>query len=417
MIVCNKCGKKNQDHYKFCLGCGNEITAPAVAPPPEPAAAAPPPEGAFQPPPEPDIPATAPSHPTPVPQAPQAPSPVDGGYQYDAYPLTDETVKAGGAVPLATDPTAPNLEDRVAGLDNLPAPEPEPEPAPAASFPSAPEVVPLDSAPLGASADPVPQDAPAAADEVVCSKCNLSNPKAFAFCGNCGNRLGDEDPSTAYYGGEAEPAQPAVWGELLLIRPDGSEGGSFSLKERDIVLGRGSGPLFDQDGYLSPRHARLVYDGTQVFVEDLDSLNGVFIKITRDVVLKHQDIFRIGQELLRYDIICDPAVLKDGTEIMGSPNPGYWGRLSLISGPDIDGSAFPLMGEEMVIGRERGDILFPDDGYVSGVHAKISAGPQDYVLSDLDSSNGSFVKLYEPQTISSGTFILMGQQLFRFELI
>ena len=28
MIVCNRCGKENQDHYKFCLGCGAELTAP-----------------------------------------------------------------------------------------------------------------------------------------------------------------------------------------------------------------------------------------------------------------------------------------------------------------------------------------------------------------------------------------------------
>ncbi|MEI8257155.1 MAG: zinc-ribbon domain-containing protein, partial [Deltaproteobacteria bacterium] len=25
MISCPKCGKENQDHYKFCLGCGNEL--------------------------------------------------------------------------------------------------------------------------------------------------------------------------------------------------------------------------------------------------------------------------------------------------------------------------------------------------------------------------------------------------------
>ena len=33
MTVCNRCGKENQDHYKFCLGCGAELTAapkPAV---------------------------------------------------------------------------------------------------------------------------------------------------------------------------------------------------------------------------------------------------------------------------------------------------------------------------------------------------------------------------------------------------
>ena len=25
MTVCNRCGKENQDHYKFCLGCGAEL--------------------------------------------------------------------------------------------------------------------------------------------------------------------------------------------------------------------------------------------------------------------------------------------------------------------------------------------------------------------------------------------------------
>ena len=28
MTTCNRCGKENQDHYKFCLGCGAELTAP-----------------------------------------------------------------------------------------------------------------------------------------------------------------------------------------------------------------------------------------------------------------------------------------------------------------------------------------------------------------------------------------------------
>src|SRR5690606_4787367 len=31
VITCSKCGKENQDHYKFCLGCGSELpkgTAP-----------------------------------------------------------------------------------------------------------------------------------------------------------------------------------------------------------------------------------------------------------------------------------------------------------------------------------------------------------------------------------------------------
>ena len=33
MITCQKCGKENQDHYKFCLGCGAELTRDVAAKP------------------------------------------------------------------------------------------------------------------------------------------------------------------------------------------------------------------------------------------------------------------------------------------------------------------------------------------------------------------------------------------------
>ncbi|MEO7096991.1 MAG: zinc-ribbon domain-containing protein, partial [Polyangiales bacterium] len=59
MITCAKCGKENQDHYKFCLGCGAELprdAAPKAFSPKTPphgmkAAAAPPPAPNFAPPP------------------------------------------------------------------------------------------------------------------------------------------------------------------------------------------------------------------------------------------------------------------------------------------------------------------------------------------------------------------------------
>ena len=71
------------------------------------------------------------------------------------------------------------------------------------------------------------------------------------------------------------------------------------------------------------------------------------------------------------------------------------------------------MGDEIVLGRERGDIMFSDDGYVSGTHAKVSIREDGYFLTDLGSSNGTFVRLNEPRHVPSGSFILIGQQLFR----
>ncbi len=105
--------------------------------------------------------------------------------------------------------------------------------------------------------------------------------------------------------------------------------------------------------------------------------------------------------------------LDDGTDVMGSPNPGYWGRLALIVGRDQDGSAFPLFGDSVTLGRERGDILFPEDGYVSGQHARVELRDGRVFLRDLDSSNGTFVRVRGERAVKPGAAILMGQQLFR----
>ena len=251
----------------------------------------------------------------------------------------------------------------------------------------------------------------------LCPNCGAQNPPNFAFCGNCGTRLTQRQESQAGPLPTAPQSQQTASyvARLSLIRPDGSEGGHHDVYEHDVVLGRGAGPMFDSDSYLSPQHCRMHFDGDMITIDDAGSLNGVFVRIVDDEPLGSGSIFRIGQELLRFDAIHEPELLEDGTEILGSPNPGYWGRLSLIVSRGIDGSAFPLMGDEMVLGRERGDILFSDDGYVSGMHAKISITDEGVYLTDLGSSNGTFICLDEARTVPFGTYVLMGQQLFRID--
>lgn len=365
MIICSKCGKENQDRYKFCLGCGAQLTSLGQ------------------------------------PEAEQpAPGPGPGS--------------AGAAGPAFTpiSPTPPAGLPQVGSAAALAVTEPErPEPPPTRP--------PMDAAlspPEAGSKVPTAQHA--SAGMASCPQCGSKNPQEFVFCGNCGARLQEVAPRTMGLSADA-PVAPvpalAPRGKLALIKPDGSEGGDHTLVDQESVIGRGSGPLFDNDSYLSPRHAILTFEDGRLLLQDASSLNGVFVKITQEERLADGDIFRIGQELLRFDVINEPRTLDDGTEVMGSPNPGYTGRLSIIVGPGIDGSAFPLMGEEVVLGRERGDILFSDDGYVSGTHAKISIRQDGFYLSDLGSSNGTFIKINEPRVISSGTFVLLGQQLFRVD--
>jgi len=256
----------------------------------------------------------------------------------------------------------------------------------------------------------------------VCPNCGSEIPGSFQFCGACGTRLGTgaavaRTGTTGELASRVAPvAEPKPHGRLTLIRPDGSEGGQHELEEGENRIGRSHGALFENDGYLSPDHAEVIVNAAGAVIRDLTSLNGVFCKMTGEEELSATDVFRIGQELLRYDAIAPPQPLEDGTEIMGSPNPGYWGRLSVIIGKDIDGSAFPLFGDAVTIGRERGDINFPDDGYVSGVHARISQRDGKTFIVDLGSSNGTFIKLRGERVVQDGAFVLFGQQLFRVNL-
>jgi pSer/pThr/pTyr-binding forkhead associated (FHA) protein len=210
-----------------------------------------------------------------------------------------------------------------------------------------------------------------------------------------------------------QPVRVGPQAHLTLIRPDGTEGGMFNLREGENLVGRGQGALFDADPYLSPRHAEFHLTDAGLEVRDLRSLNGVFVRITNEEPLASGDTFRIGQELLRFDIINQPTPLEDGTEIIGTPNPGYWGRLSVIVGRDVDGPAFPLFDETALLGRERGDILFPEDGYVSGAHCQITLREGLVYLKDVGSSNGTFLRVRESRILPSGSLLLMGQQLFR----
>lgn len=353
MITCTKCSKDNQDHYKFCLGCGAELPRGNA---PKPFTAATPPQG---------VPAVV----APAPAAAQAPAP---------------------------------------------PPAPAPVPAPPAS---AAQLAPVAQAPRPAATPAAaPVATPAAAGPVTCPQCGHSNPTSNRFCAACGYSMASIAPAPA-----APPAATSGGLEgvtLTALRADGTEAGHHPLAGASATVGRDTGSIFAGDSYLSPRHATLRRAGAQVFVKDEGSLNGVYIKLQPNVPwpLQYGDIFRIGQEIIRFEQLVNAPPSPDGVERFGSPAKGYIGRLALVIGRDTTGNAFPIPERGVHCGRERGDILFSEDGYVSGLHCRIGKGDDGNVyLTDVGSSNGTFARLSAEHLVAPHDILLMGQQLFRVD--
>jgi pSer/pThr/pTyr-binding forkhead associated (FHA) protein len=361
VITCAKCTKDNQDHYKFCLGCGAEL-----------------PRGA-----------------APKPFSPQTPP-----HGVRAAPVPSPGMAAGlaGTVAVAQSPAISR------------APMPPAAPAPVAPAPMAP--------PPAVVAAPPPAAAPAS-NAVICPQCGHQNTTANLFCGSCGFRLGSAAPRSAAPAPVAavDPAAGAL--VLTALRADGTEAGTFSLPGATGTVGRETGGIFAGDSYLSPRHAtfRLASPGRAI-VKDEASLNGVYKKLGRDVPveLRPNEVFRIGQEIIKFEPLVPQPPPPDGVERLGAPSKGYVGRIALVIGRDETGNAFPVPEGGVHLGRERGDILFPEDGYVSGLHCRLTWDGQRLFLTDLGSSNGTFIRIAAEADVRSGDVLLMGQQLFRIAL-
>ncbi|HEY4244862.1 MAG TPA: FHA domain-containing protein [Kofleriaceae bacterium] len=386
MTVCNRCGKENQDHYKFCLGCGAELTA------------APKPSG--------DVAMMKTMMADPAPGSPMG------------QPMQRQPMPAPGMRPAPGMPgmPPPGPLGANAGMPGMAPPMQQPMPPPMQA-PMQPMPTPMGPPPGVPGFSPGFAPASAGVQMRRCPSCGSDVPPSFRFCGTCGFRM--DEASAPNVMPVAPPVAPPVQRARLsmtLIRPDGSEGGTHELRAGENKLGRSFGPVFENDGYLSPVHAMLDIRGQNAVVRDLDSLNGVFVKMTQEEELTNGQILRIGQELLRFELIGTPEPTADGTELMGSPNPGFWGKLTVIIGREITGAAFPLLGDAITLGRERGEINFPDDGYVSGLHARISLRDGRVYLADLGSSNGTFIKVNGERQIGHESFVLLGQQLFRLNL-
>jgi pSer/pThr/pTyr-binding forkhead associated (FHA) protein len=238
------------------------------------------------------------------------------------------------------------------------------------------------------------------------------------FCGSCGFRLGGAAPRAAQPAPAPVEATATAGTALTLtaLRADGSEAGTFQIPNAAGSIGRETGGIFAGDSYLSPRHATFRPAGAgRAVVKDENSLNGVYKKLGRDVPveIKPNDIFRIGQEIIRFELLTPQPPAPDGVERLGAPSKGYVGRIALVIGRDETGNAFPIPESGIHLGRERGDVLFPEDGYVSGLHCRLSWDGQKLFLTDLGSSNGTFVRLTGEADVRTGDVLLMGQQLFR----
>ncbi|MBI5527041.1 MAG: FHA domain-containing protein [Deltaproteobacteria bacterium] len=397
MIICPSCKQENADDYIYCLFCGTELKGVHPA--------------------EVAVPLTnIKKRPAPAaPSVPPQPAPVVPGGSWDqAIPGSVQQFSQPAA--MVTEPPAPAFVSE-----------------PPVSAPPSPAPQPYELTPrLQPAAAPVSQPpfATAPAAEKHCPKCANVIPANFMFCGHCGFRFAETAAPEAARGKTIfmhapvveAPPKPIV--RLVVVNPDGSDGATFTLSAREMMLGRSKGlMLFPDDKFISPLHARFTLDeGSVLRVIDEKSLNGVYVRIKAERPLAAGDLIRLGRQLLRFDAAAAIEEIQqvrsqgDDSIVLGSPVTGYWGRLvQVLEGARI-GDVHLLVEHEITVGREKGEIVFPMDGFMSAQHAKVIFRNGGCFIKDLGSANKTYVRIRDSETLAVGDVLLIGNKLIKIDI-
>jgi class 3 adenylate cyclase len=205
--------------------------------------------------------------------------------------------------------------------------------------------------------------------------------------------------------------------KLQLLHQDGTSGEEFPVKS-ELFLGLSmSGGLTVSNGSRSTSAcARVSADERTLFVENWSEVDGgVFLRLATPHVLEDQDVIMAGRQLFRYEE--KPGALSSSatTAALAETDFGPKQHVAELVRIDATGKStgrYRLNQAVMEFGRSLGNYVFADN-LMSRRHMRITQRANLFLLEDLDSSNGTFVKVRRKTEIPSGSALRIAGQLLQ----
>ncbi len=254
------------------------------------------------------------------------------------------------------------------------------------------------------------------AKNFVCRSCATPVPLQHKFCGRCGAAIPPDiaNARTQFFGQLQMPGRA----KLILIRGEGVEGLSYQLNAEQHIVGRNGQLVFPDDPFVSPKHANLFYRNNRLVVRDEGSINGVFLRVRGTIDIAMGDHFLAGEQLFRVDPTpkASDGPAPDGTYFYSSPKHQSPFRIVQILQGGAAGMCVVARSGGLQIGREGGDLNFPSDLYMSASHCKLEDVAGKVTLTDLNSRNGTYVRIKQEKELAHGDYLFIGRKLLRVEI-
>ena len=207
-----------------------------------------------------------------------------------------------------------------------------------------------------------------------------------------------------------------------------------TLEDLPVHIGRKTtNHIILDEKNVSREHAQILLKEDQYFIQDMGSTGGT--KVNGEAVTEKDihtgDCIEIGDFKLHFNSgipeddrtiydADDHTVLEDGTEMDEDRTLFYEepvAKLIVDQSDSLEGE-FTLEEEETVLGRDEEADITIDDKRISRQHCKISLNDAVYTLTDLGSSNGTFVngQRITEKELADGDKIQVGSSRFSFSL-
>jgi pSer/pThr/pTyr-binding forkhead associated (FHA) protein len=210
-----------------------------------------------------------------------------------------------------------------------------------------------------------------------------------------------------------EPQKPAQKARFRLNVVRSMTGGpAFYEPSGDAaIIGRDGAISLEHERFCHPREAQVRWQKGRIWLHDLESGNGVFLRIRQPVELEIGDEFMVGDQVLLIERNPEP---NDGpgagpTYFYSSPKwPSSFRVVQLFEG-GAKGACVVARGTTMQIGSAIGDFVFTADPLVEDQHCLVEEQAGSIVLSDLGSRTGVFVRIKGEQELLAGDEIIVGR--------
>jgi hypothetical protein len=180
-----------------------------------------------------------------------------------------------------------------------------------------------------------------------------------------------------------------------LLLPEGDRR-SVEIGKHPVVLGSGLDELgLPGDPRLGHAEAELYVSEGRLYVEPAPKAANVYKRIDREIRLRDGDVVLIGDVAAMFVAAGPPAAVESGRQVLGGSANAPCGRIVFLRRDGSPGPAHDLPAGKTVLGRTDGHLNFPNDSRLSRRHALFFASDQGVTLEDMDSRNGTYLRVRE----------------------